>query len=282
MILAFLLGCLVLVLVGGGAVLGFFGWRNFQTASRVGCPRSRVAKLRPGFRKVRGKIAPLGKPLFSPVTNQPCVYYRLRVYEDQSKSKSPASDDGVLMARAVGGVTGAIAYKVTTAMMEDMTAWQLLLDEALSIPLMVEDDTGTVEVDLRGATVIPKEKSRIASGLNRPIPTKLTDLLREEYGIHMVTERGWVKTMNFVEEALLVGSKVTVVGTVEPLRSGTPCFQKKGDTFLVSERDMEKEGRKARSRAIGFFVGAGSAAAAALVVLLAAGLFVVLALAAHR
>jgi hypothetical protein len=282
MILAFLLGCLGFVLVGGGALLGFFAWRNFQTGSRVGCPRSRIAKLRPGFRKVRGQVAPLGEPLRSPVTDRPCVYYRLRVYEDRSRSKSPASDDDVLVARVVGGAAGALAYKATTALAEDMDAWQLLLDEALSIPLVIEDDTGAVEVDLRGATVLIKEKSCIASGLRRPIPTMLTDLLREEYGIHRVTERGWVKTMNFVEEALLVGSKVTVVGTVEPLKSGPLCFQKKGDTFLVSEREVEKEGRKARSRAIGFAVGFGSAVAVALIVLLAAGIFAVRALLAGR
>lgn len=282
MILAFLLVCLGVALVGGGALLGYFAWRNFQTASRVGCPRSRVAKLRPGLRKVRGQVIPLGEPLHNPVTDQPCVYYRLRVYEDRSRSRSPASDDGVLVARVVGGAAGVLAYKATAAIAEDVDSWRLLLDEALSIPLVIEDDTGEVEVDLRGATVLIREKSCIASGPNRMIPTKLTDLLREEYGIHMVTERGWIKTMNFVEEALLVGSKVTVVGTVEPLPSGVLRFRKKDDTFLVSERDMEQEGRKARSRAIGFAVGGGSAVAAALVVLLMAGIFVVRALLAGR
>jgi hypothetical protein len=282
MILAFLLVCLGMTLVGGGALLGYFAWRDYQTVSRIGCPRSRVAKLRPGLRKVRGQVAPLGEPLHSPVTDRPCVYYRLRVYEDRSGSRSPASDDGVLMARVMGGAAGVLAYKATTAIAEDMDSWHLLLDEAVSIPLVVEDDTGEVEVDLRGATVLIREKSCIASNPNRMIPTKLSELLREEYDIHMVTERGWIKTMNFVEEALLVGAKVTVVGTVEPFLPGAPRFRKKGDTFLVSERDMEKEGRKARSRAIGLAVGGGSAVAVGLVLLLMACIVVVRALLVGR
>jgi hypothetical protein len=64
---------------------------------------------------------------------------------------------------------------------------QTLVDDASSILLTVEDDTGTVEVDLRGATVIAKQKSRISSGLGGGIPVKLADLLRKEYGIHVTT-----------------------------------------------------------------------------------------------
>lgn len=268
------------VLVAGGALLGWFAWQNFQKASRLDRPLSRVAKLRPGFHKVRGRIAPIGEPLLGPVTNHPCVYYRLCVYEDQDKSRSPAgSDEGAAVARFLGGGAGILMHKVATSLEQGDVPFapssQTLVDDASSILLTVEDDTGTVEVDLRGATVIPKEKARIDSGLGGGIPVKLADWVRKEYGIHMVNERGWVKSCQFVEEALRVGAKVTVVGPVEAAKNGNLRFRSKGDTLVVSERDIGKEGQETRGRALGLCAGAGVALALALMALIGAAIIAV-------
>ena len=257
-------------------MLGYYAWRNFQASSLVTRPLSRAAKLRPGFRKMRGKVASIGKPLLSPVTNKPCVYYRLRVYEEK-KSWSSTADVGVggaavaggLLFGALGGAVGALLYQASTntgRMGGDKVnrSWHPILDDDVSIPLVVEDETGTVEVDLRGATIIPKEKARLMSDMLHPAPTSLTDLLLDEYEIHSVDRAGRVRTLHYVEEALLVGAKVTVVGAVDTLKNGDFCFQRKGDTLLVSERDLSKEGRAARGRAIGFSAGAGAALAVGL------------------
>lgn len=287
------LGFFGLLSLAGGLVLGYYAWRNFQASSLVSRPLSRVAKLRSGFRKVRGQIAPIGKPLLSPITGKPCVYYRLRVYEEK-KSWSSAPDPGVAGAAAagmvVGGVfgvaAGALLYNAatTTGRVGDKVnrSWHPILDDDVSIPLVVEDETGAVEVDLRGATIIPKEKSRLMSDMLHPAPTSLTDLLLDEYEIHQVDRAGRMRTLHYVEEALLVGAKVTVVGAVDTRKNGDFCFQRKGDTLLVSERDLSKEGRAARGRAMGFSAGAGAALAVGLGMLSGAFILLVRELLASR
>jgi hypothetical protein len=272
-VLAILLGLVALLVVAGGVLLGLFAWRNFQAASLLGRPLSRIARLRPDTRKVRGQIVPLDTLLRSPVTDQPCVYYRLRVYEERQEWKSTDEPTGgIIVAGALGGATGGVVYEAAGwSEREERAVRSLLtiLDETVSIPLAVRDDTGEVEVDLRGATIMPKQKGRIATGEGRPAPPKLADLLRDEYDFHTVDERGWVKTLHFVEEMLPVGAKVTVVGRVEPLKSGDLCFRKKGgDDLLVSDRDVAKEARSAQGRAMGYAAGAGGALAVALIFLI--------------
>ncbi len=287
MVLAILLGLVALLLVAGGVLLSVFAWRNFQKASLLGRPLSRIGKLRPGARKVRGQIAPLDKPLRSPVTDQPCVYYRLRVYEERRVWKSTGGmTRGTIMAGAFGGAAGVVLYEAGQWSDRETRAvhsWHPILEDSLSIPMAVQDETGEVEVDVREATVVPKQKGRIATGENHPPPSKLADLLRDEYDIHSVDERGWIKTLHFIEEILPVGAKVTVVGRVEPLKSGDLCFRKKGgEDLLVSDRDMAKEGRSAHGLALGYAAGAGGALAGALGLLIWATVLAVRALLAAR
>jgi hypothetical protein len=279
--LIFFLIFLGILLVMGGVVLGLYGWRNLRAALLLGRPRSRVANLRPGLCKVRGKIVPLGKILRSPVTNQPCVYYRLRVTEDRAVPRSDfESESGIRIARLIGGFTGVFLFKTAVAIEESNSSSHSLLNESDNIPLLIEDDTGLVEVDLRRATIFAKKKSCLDTNFSHQILalSRLTDKLREEYGIHTVDERGRFKTLHFMEEVLLVGAKVTVVGPVAQLKSGDFCFQQKGDPLLVSEREVGKESQEARSRAIGFIAGSTAALAVGLGCLLSAFVFVVRAL----
>lgn len=262
-----LLGFFGLILLAGGAVLGLYAWRNQRTASLLGRPLSRVGKLRPGYRRIRGKVAALGKPLQSPATNKACVYYRLRVYEDRRTWVPTSTVSGGLTTAGflmIGGAGGTL-YAVSRLLFypTDDTAVQtrhVLLDKEVSIPLAVEDDTASVEVDLRGATIRCKEKSVLATTRLAPVlaVTRLTELLMEEHGIYAVDERGNYKALEFVEEVLLVDAKVTVAGPVEPGKSGELCFRKKDDPLLVIQGDMGKETEDARSQAMGFVIGSTS------------------------
>jgi hypothetical protein len=270
-----------ILLVMGGVVLGLYGWRNLRAASLLGRPLSRVANLQPGLRKVRGRIVSIGEPLRSPVTNQPCVYYRLRVTEDRPMPRSDfESESGIGIADLIDDFTSVSLFKTAVAIEERNSSSRSLLNESDNIPLLIEDDTGSVEVDLRGATVFAKKKSSLDTNFSYPVLalSRLTDKLREEYGIHTVDERGFFKTLHFTEEILLVGAKVTVVGPVAQLKSGDFGFQQKGDPLLVSEREVGKESQEARSRAIGFIAGSTAALAVGLGCLLSAFVFVVRAL----
>lgn len=252
-----LLGFFSLMLLAGGVVLGLYAQRNLRTASLLGCPASRIGKLRPGFRKVRGKIAALGKPLRSPVDNKECVYYRLHVKEERKTFRISLSELNQPLFR--GSILADAREAWNTESNRSVHSWRTLLDETYDAPLAIEDDTGSVEVDLHGATVFTKEKKQIVSGGNHPPPSKLEELLREKHGIQTVDDRGFFKTLYFAEEVLPVGAKVMVAGTVEELESGELCFQKSSDLFVVSEGDVAKQRQSARSAAMGFAAGAGGA-----------------------
>jgi hypothetical protein len=213
------------------------------------------------------------------MTNQECVYYRLRVYEDKKKvTGGPNFPGGFFTGFILFGYCGALwdrAYEVGADDSRTVYSRRSLVDEEDDIPLVIEDDTGLVEVDLRGATILAKDTSRMTSGDNRPPPSHLEELLREEHDIHTVDSRGFFKDLHFIEEVLPIGAKVTVVGPVEELKTGDLCFRKQDALLLVSERGLDKEIEAARGRAFGGFVGAGSALAVGLFFFLSAVFVVV-------
>ena len=87
MFVIFYLGFTGLLLVAVGVVLWRFARRYLQMSSLLRRPLSRIGKLRPGFRKVRGKVVPLGEVLRGPLTNKECVYYKFSVEEDRKTYK---------------------------------------------------------------------------------------------------------------------------------------------------------------------------------------------------
>jgi hypothetical protein len=276
--MAFFLGVVSLVLAAGAAVLGYFAARQYLRASRLGRLPARVGKLQPSpCKKVRGKVVAVGAPLRSPLTNRPCVYYRLRIDEERRKWKTTrtAPSGGVVAAGILGGAVGALLYSTLATQDDEGTtkvihSWHTVLNEVDSSRLVVEDATGKVEVDLEDAEVITKDHSRVLTDLNHPAPSQLTDLLRKRYRVHTVDEAGRVKTMQLVEDILLEGAKVTVVGPVTSAPDGALCFQNEGGPLLVSERDVAREGQEARNWAIGLAAGAGGCLLLAVVLLAAA------------
>lgn len=253
------LGFFALLLLAAGAVLGWCVWRHKQRLALLECPRSRVAELRPGFRKIRGKIAPVDNLLRSLVSNKDCVYFRLHVYEDKRKVTGGGLElpGGAITAAFLFGWIGALIYRVQEIGADTRTTYSRhsLLDADDEVPVVVEDETGCVEVDLRGATILAKEKARVVSDDNHPPPTHLEKLLREEYDFDTVDRRGFFKRLHFIEEWLPVGAKVTVLGSVEQRKSGALCFWKDDFPLLVSDGGLAKEIDTARSRALGYTIG---------------------------
>ena len=256
------LGFFGLFLLAVGIVLGLSARRNQQSASHLQRPLHRIARLEPGVRKTRGKIVALGKSLQSPVTKKECVYYRLRIYEEKKRYKRDLNFLEAFLPRcSLYGPLGDVFDETLEEPLHEERAIysrHLLLEEVHNVPLVIEDDTDSVEVDLDGATVITKEKNQFSSGDDRPPPSGLDDLLREECNFSVVDQRGFFKRLYFVEEVLPLGAKVTVVGPVESLKSGDLCFQSNNGLLLVGERDVAKEGQSARNRALGFTIGAAA------------------------
>lgn len=276
---------LILSLIGlsfvvGGVVLVGIGWYIHRTTSRLTRPLSRIGKLRPGPRKVRGQVADCGKVLRSPMTNQECVYYRLRVYEQDKKWRVTDMLRGGLIPAAGMINLGFFVYTVNDGFADSMDransravySWTNLLDEVVSVLFRIEDDTGFVEVDAHRATVNVKTKSCVTTNTHDPILelSSFTDRLRDEHDIEIVDDRGNFKTLRFVEEVISIGSQVTVLGSVESSKGGALCFDADDESLLVAQGDVAKEGRAARKRAFGLAVGGGSALTVGIACLLGA------------
>ncbi|MGH7170255.1 MAG: GIDE domain-containing protein [Gemmataceae bacterium] len=234
MILALMFFFFALVCVVCAIVLGAVGWYIHRKAAWLTLPLSRIGKLRPGPRKVRGQIAAFDEVLHSPMTNQKCVYYRLRVYEQGMKSRPTDVLRGVLRGPAAfhGGFFvysfgDSFASSRDPANERSEYSWHNVVDEVESVPFCIEDGTGSVEVDVRGATVSPKTKARMATSMHEPVLalSPLTERLREDHGLEAVDERGQFKTLRFEEEVLLIGAEATVLGSVESSEDRALCFR---------------------------------------------------------
>jgi hypothetical protein len=262
-------------------VLGFFAGRHFRRASLLGIPVQGAGELESGLCKVRGRIVALGQPMHSPVTNQSCVYYRLHVAVEHRKwvttarpgwNANPTVVAGGVLGGAIGGLIAGLA---TSGARDEGTtkihqSWVPVLDDACSVRLAVEDSTGKVEVDLRDASVVTKKPYHLFTDLHRPAPQELADFLQKEYRLFMVDDNGRIMTMKIEEEKLKEGAKVTVLGTVEERSGGRLCFRPKAGPLLVSERDLDKEHRSARKRAIVYAAAAAGSLAAAAALLIVA------------
>jgi hypothetical protein len=243
--MAVLFGFLMVLSLVSAAALGLLAWLNARRVSLLGGPRVHVADLRPGNRKVRGRLISHEPLLLSPVTNRPCVYYRLRVDQERSQEVPRLSGSLVGRLREPENYTRVVKY------------WQNILDATCSSPFLVDDGTGEVAVQPDEAEVIVKQRSRISTDITHGAPAHLQDLLRQRYGIWTVDRAGRVKTLVFQEEIIEEGTQVTVVGPVEVLRDGTLCFEAGPGPLVVSERGLERQADESRRWAIGLAVGAG-------------------------
>ncbi len=247
-----------------GIVLAGVGWYSHRRAAWLTRPLSRIGKLRPGPRKVRGKIAACEDVLYSPLTNQKCVYYRLRVYEEGKKWRSTnALSGGLLTPQAFNGIFFFFSFEDSFASFQDSAneravySRHIVLNEVGSVPFCIEDDTGSVEVDVRGATVSPKTRTGRTTSMHAPLLalSHLIERLSQEHGIEVVDERGQFKTLHFVEEVLLIGADATVLGSVESRKGRALCFHADNEKLLVAEGNLAKQGQAARNWAIGSAVG---------------------------
>jgi hypothetical protein len=258
-----------LVLLGACAILGYYGFRGLERSMRLGIAPTRVSKLRPGVRKIYGRVVLTGKTVLSPLTKKPCVYYRFLVDEERKtfKSNSQAYAHhriGALLSWYVFGAFGYLLYRFFAAHNSQgrpskvVYSWDNVLDKSKHLPLAIEDTTGVVHLDLTHADVDIKDKSRLLSTEVDPFPAELQGFLQDRYDIYAVDDDGRYKCMRVIEEALKEGSKVTVVG---PYGAGSGIGNRFRGTpeegrLLITEFDADKQSRSARFMGTVFAAGA--------------------------
>jgi HEAT repeat protein len=241
----------VILIVGAGLAFipAYFAVRARRRAAVLEETKvTSIDRLRPGLRKVKGRVIAHDRLLRSPMTRQDCVYFRFVVEEMHTHHHGKHGTS---------------------------THWVKIIDDHQSISVSVDDETGHVNVHLGGAEVVMRDQAFNSSGTFNDPPERLRRLMENEYG---KSTKGWLfnKTLRYTETVLEDGAIVTVVGEVEQRKGGTLVLRKGAMPLFVSDKGERQLGSHHRNRAlmlwivtgvIGFFtlvgVGVGGIIAAA-------------------
>lgn len=209
MIIGLVIG-LVFGIIAVVAIL--YGKGQERRAKRIEeTPTSPVGSLAPGFAEIKGKIVAAGDLLDSPMTRKACVYYDFHVEEQRT--------------RHVG--TG--KHRRTEHY------WATVVRDKQVRPFVVDDGTGSAEIDIARAELLLDQDARARSGFLQDAPPDLEATLNQRYGR---SAQGIIfnRAMRYSETVLEQGDELYVLGTAVA-EEGRPCrFVKGNDVFIVSDR----------------------------------------------
>jgi hypothetical protein len=232
-LLCFLFPVLILILGTLVSVIpAYFAVRNRRRAALIKDMRPRrLKKLQPGIAKVRARVIAQEDLLRSPLGRHPCVYYKFTVAEQRSTGGS---------GRHGGGGT----------------YWHTVVDDTDSLDVVLEDETGQAEIDLREAEIVLESQEYQTSGVFNDPPERLKDLLRNRYG---KSTKGlfFNKSMQFWETILSDGAEVVVVGEVELDRDGIPEFRRGDIPLILSDKGDRALASHYQRKAMWCWVGMG-------------------------
>ncbi|MBU5678855.1 MAG: GIDE domain-containing protein [Candidatus Aenigmatarchaeota archaeon] len=166
-----------------GAFAFYYGFHTFRKKRLIeDIPRSKIRSIAMGLVEVYGEVVPIkNKILKSPFTQKDCVYYLCKV-EKYVKSYR-------------GGGT-----------------WVCVAKEENSTHFYLQDETGKVLVDPRGAEIDLPPSFTFYSGIGidpPPIIKKFLEAKRLSFeGLFGINKR-----MRFTEYCILPGSKIYILGT---------------------------------------------------------------------
>lgn len=179
-----------------------------------------------------------GQPLMAPLSNRPCVYYRLKV--EERRVRYERSESGHSQRRE---------------------SWETVADSSQFAPLMIRDGTGEVRVETDGAKVEAIQTVKGAYGAPGYNPSgsgapggALGEILGR--ALSMGTSAG----LRSSEWIIPAGESAIVLGTVASTGSGAVITRGEG-TLIISTRSKEELTRKYRRHHL-LWTAAGACAAA--------------------
>ncbi|MFC1627628.1 GIDE domain-containing protein [Gemmatimonadota bacterium] len=223
---------LIITIVGtAGSVFllyfGFRGWKRFKLIT--GTVTSRISGVLGGLVEVNGKVVSMKEQLLeSPWSGIPCVYYHFKVQEQRHRSSG-------------GGRTN--------------TYWATVVDDKEYAKCGVDDDTGTIVVDLEKADLVLDRDAHARSGLFSTAPPELEEALNSRYGR---SSKGFLfnRNMRFAETILEVGDEIYVLGDVTVTGGGEWRITKREHPLIVSDKGERGATRRFLWQAILSWVGA--------------------------
>ena len=223
--------------LGFGVFLFFraFGWlKSKRLIENV--PTSKIRSIAMGLVEVKGRVVPFGdKLLRSPFTDKGCVYFRFSIEEYKSSGRS--------------------SRWVTVRKGED------------SVPFFVEDGTGRVLVDPRGAKIEILRDNEFRSGFMKDPPEGVKRFLRGS-GLGFESFFGMNKTMRYRESYIEPEEMLYVMGAAGDnpfVNEGTAeggaedvMISKGGEKFFyISDRPEKRILSVLKWKVLGGFFGGG-------------------------
>ena len=197
---------------GGGALAGWLASRAWRTARLISStPPTAVSGLTPGLHEVRGAIRGEGS-LVSPMSAQPCVYWRLLI-EQRRQNR-----------------------------------WESVLDRKDCVVAALDDGGGRVALQPIDADVILSRPEHATGGILGVPSAELTRVLATFSESAPNLQGPYVR---YREELLVDGSRVHVVGTVVEDGDGWRIGAQ-GDVHVLSDRDESEIVRHEERRALRF------------------------------
>ena len=223
--------------LGFGLFLFFraFGWLKSKRLIE-NIPTSKIRSIAMGLVEVCGRIVPFeGRLLQSPFTDSDCVYYRFSIEEYRSSGKS--------------------------------SRWVTVRKGDDSVPFFIDDGTGRVLVDSRGAKVEILRDNEFRSGFMKDPPAGVKRFLGRS-GMDFESFLGMNKAMRYRESFVAPGDMLYVMGT-----AGDNPFVEEGTAeggaediligrgnerfFYISDRPEKRVLGLLRWKVIGGFFGGG-------------------------
>ena len=166
-------------------------------------PISSISYIHEGPTEIRGKVKVQEDVLVSPWGKKRCVYYKFEVDQEESENRSSE-----------------------------------YVREEQSLPFIVQDDSGQVNVDDQGAVFELKLDKNNSSGMFKSPPPKLVELLKTRYGKKV---KGLIfnKSLTFRETAIELNDEVYVFGTAireETSHNETYCLKKGKMPLIITDK----------------------------------------------
>jgi hypothetical protein len=233
---------LFLVGLAVAGLLGFFAYRSGQVRGRTArVVRCRVAEMRDGVCKVKGRLAARGEFLTSPLTRKKCLYYHFVAQQ-------------AYLVRTWTAGSSLLGEGDTT--MNDRESYRPLVEDEQRVAVALEDETGVAYLDLRdveGQSLVKRVITEIDTSLDKNVWFDLmlqkryscsTLVGRRKKGLTVspdmdaldgpdlslemqisVGEGRELPKARVREEIIEEGDEVIVVGEVETRDGRPPCFR---------------------------------------------------------
>jgi hypothetical protein len=218
----------VLVLLGGAGLAAIsisFALRFQRRGGEVANMRvTSIDKLKPGPAKIKARVCAREDLLTSPMGHHPCVYFRFIVREARG---------------------GGRQRRVET-----------VIDDAQAIDVVLDDGTGTAEIDLGRAEVVLQATQRQSSGAFKDPPQELRDLMSRRYG-KSTNFLFFNRALTYIESFLTDQTRIVVVGEVERRPDGALEFRGGNVPLIVGDRDDNQLRTPYRRKAFWCWISAG-------------------------